>query len=70
MLKTILISLLLTLSGCVFYRHDTYADGYDSKTYWSLFKNINIDLDPNDINVSSQSKDVKILTPYGIGETR
>ena len=65
----IILLILLTSSGCVFYRHDIKSD-YDSITAWTLFKNFNIIIDPNGITYDSSSKDVKVITPYAIGETK
>lgn len=66
----IYLTVICQLLGCVFYRHDINTQtGYNSRTYWSFLKVIDIGLDPNGLNISSDSKNIKAITPYGIMET-
>ena len=68
-----IVAVLAIVQGCVFYRHDTTTDPnktYDSVTAWSILKDFDVDLDPNNIKYKSNSKNVKVVTPYGAAESR
>lgn len=67
----ILMALFLScfLSSCILYRHDVEPER-DSVTAYTLFKDINIIVDPNEIRYSSKSKGAKLTTVYGIGEVK
>jgi len=71
---TILVILALLvmflLSGCVLYRHDIEPDR-ESKTFWTLMKDISVVVDPNSgITYTSTSNKLKVISPYGWGETK
>jgi len=58
------------LTGCVLYRHDIETDR-DSETFWTLCKDFHVVVDPNSgITYTSTSNKLKVITPYGVGETK
>jgi len=70
---SITIIIMAIMNGCVLYRHDVIIDPnrtYDSVTAWSILKDFDVDLDPNSIKYKSNSKNVKVVTPYGAAESR
>ena len=69
MIITIWILIAIAVSGCVLYRHDTEPQR-ESATFWTLFKDFDIIVDPNGLSYKSSSNKVSILTPYGTGKTR
>jgi len=58
------------LSGCFFARYDVGTtenpSSYQSVTVWTFMKDIHID--PN--SYDSDSNRFKIITPYGVGESK
>ena len=69
-MKIALVLIIIMLSGCVLYRHDKEPDR-DSVTFYTLFKDFDISIDPNSVEYESSSNKMKIVTPpYFYGETR
>ena len=66
--KLIILILLCSVAGCVFYRHDVES-GRVSTTVWTLLKDFDVVVDPNSIRYNSTSQEIKAITPYGIVES-
>ena len=62
-----LIIICAVLSGCFFARVD-WEDGRKSATVWTIGKDYGL-VDPN-LMLYSESNRVKVITPYGTGETK
>ena len=74
-LIVLLLIVVSVLGGCVLYRHDidymeTGLVERDSMTGWTLLKDVNFGIDPNQIHYNSRSKNINVITPYGTASTK